>query len=71
VIKLDHLGIMASSSSACQSNAEENYSQTVAALPDIGETCKRSSLRFSMGRGTTKKDVDALLVALTKVVILS
>lgn len=70
VIKLDNLGIMASSASACQSNAEESYSQTVAALPDIGETCKRSSLRFSMGRATTKKDVDTLLTALDKTVIL-
>jgi cysteine desulfurase len=67
VIKLDHLGIMCSSASACQSNAEENYSETVAALPDIGETCKRSSLRFSMGRGTTKKDVTTLLFALEKI----
>lgn len=71
VIKLDHLGIMASAASACQSNAEENYSETVAALPGIGETCKRSSLRFSMGRSTTKKHVDALLSALEKVVIFS
>jgi cysteine desulfurase len=71
VIKLDHLGIMVSAASACQSNAEENYSATVAALPKIGEGCKRSSLRFSMGRGTTKKHVDMLLSALDKVVILS
>lgn len=70
VIKLDHLGIMASAASACQSNAEENYSPTVAALPDVGESCKRSSLRFSMGRSTTKKDVNALLFALDQVVIL-
>jgi len=69
VIKLDQLGIMASSASACQSNAEENYSQTVAALPDIGETCKRSSLRFSMGRGTTKKHVEILLKALEKTIL--
>ena len=70
VIKLDNLGIMVSSASACQSNAEENYSATVAALPDIGDSCKRSSLRFSMGRSTTKKDVDALLIELEKAVIL-
>lgn len=67
VIKLDHEGIMASSASACQSNAEENYSHTVAALPEIGETCKRSSLRFSMGRSTTKKHADILLSALDKI----
>ena len=66
VIKLDHEGILASSASACQNNAEENYSPTVAALPDIGDTCKRSSLRFSMGRTTTKKDVDVLLSSLGK-----
>jgi cysteine desulfurase len=71
VIKLDHLGILASAASACQSNAEENYSETVSALPDIGETCKRSSLRFSMGRGTTKKQVEALLSALSKIVNLT
>jgi cysteine desulfurase len=71
VIKLDNLGIMASSASACQSNAEENYSQTVAALPDVGEICKRSSLRFSMGRSTTKKDVDVLLKVLAEIVILN
>ena len=67
VIKLDHLGIMCSSSSACQNNAEENLSPTVAALPDIGESCQRSSLRFSTGRSTTKKDVDLLLSALEKI----
>jgi cysteine sulfinate desulfinase/cysteine desulfurase-like protein len=61
---------MVSAASACQSNAEENYSATVSTLPNIGETCKRSSLRFSMGRGTTKKGVDALLSALSKAVIL-
>ena len=71
VIKLDHLGILCSSASACQSNAEENFSPTVAAIPEIGETCKRSSLRFSMGRSTTKKDVDALLSALEQIVILT
>lgn len=70
VVKLDNLGIMMSAASACQSNAEENYSQTVAALPDVGDSCKRSSLRFSMGRSTTKKDVDFLLRTLEKVVIL-
>jgi cysteine desulfurase len=71
VIKLDNLGIMASAASACQSNAEENYSQTVAALPDVGETCKRSSLRFSMGRYTTKKDVSVLLKALAEIVTIN
>ena len=68
VIKLDHAGFLVSSASACQSNAEENFSQTVQALPEIGEECKRSSLRFSMGRGTTKAHVDALVKALQGVV---
>ena len=67
VIKLDHAGIMASSASACQSNAEENFSQTVAALPEIGDDCKRSSLRFSTGRGTTKDQINKLLTALEKI----
>ena len=67
VIKLDHAGIMVSSASACQSNAEENFSQTVAALPDIGDACKRSSLRFSTGRGTTKAHIDMLLSTLDKI----
>lgn len=71
VIKLDHLGIMASAASACQSNAEENYSPTVSVLPDVGETCKRSSLRFSMGRYTTKKDIGILLSALEEIVNLT
>ncbi len=66
VLKLDHLGILCSSASACQSNAEENFSPTVAALPDLGDTCKRSSLRFSMGRSTTKKHVETLLSYLEK-----
>ncbi len=67
VIKLDKEGIMASSASACQSNAKENYSQTVEALPEIGEQCKRSSLRFSMGRGTERHDVERLMVVLDKI----
>ncbi len=68
VIKLDHAGFMVSSASACQSNAEENFSQTVAALPEIGKKCQKSSLRFSMGRTTTKQDVNKLLSALQKVI---
>lgn len=68
VIKLDHVGIMVSSASACASNAEENYSATVAALPQIGEQCKRSSLRFSMGRGTTRDDIELLIGALEKII---
>jgi cysteine desulfurase len=68
VIKLDKEGIMVSSASACQSNADENFSQTVGALPEIGEDCKRSSLRFSMGRGTERHDIERLIVVLDKII---
>lgn len=66
VIKLDALGIMCSSGSSCRT-LEENQNSHV--LENIGKgECASSSLRFSFGRTTTKRDLDTVLTALAKVV---
>lgn len=66
VIKLDTLGFAVSASSACNSLTQENFSYVVR---NIGsKDCERSSLRFTLGRYTTKTQIDKLLKALKKVI---
>lgn len=66
VIKLDTLGFAVSSSSACNNLSEENYSHVIEA---IGKNdCKESSLRFTLGRDTTKSDLNFLIKALKKII---
>jgi cysteine desulfurase len=65
VIELSAKGIMASSKSACKSSKSEG-SYVIKALrwevdPEIG------GLRFSLGRGTTKKDIDYTVQVLLKI----
>jgi cysteine desulfurase len=67
VIKLDSLGIQCSSSSSCRSLEENTTSYVVSALGK--KDCAGSSLRFSLGRFTTKSDINQLLKALKKVVV--
>lgn len=66
VISLDVAGISASYSSSCRTLAEDSSSYVVSALgkPD----CAASSLRFTFGRETRKSDIDALVLALQKII---
>lgn len=66
VIKLDALGVACSSSSSCRTTAENSSSYVVEALGR--KNCSESSLRFTLGTSTTKKDIDVALGALQKLV---
>jgi len=68
VIELDAKGIKVSEKSACHSS-DENSSYVIKAIRKI---CKRGeeeegSLRISLGRQTTKKDIDKLVLELRKI----
>ena len=63
---LDRAGIACSSGSACSSGALDP-SHVLLAI-GVPEELARGSLRFSMGRGTTQEDVDAVLAALPEAV---
>ena len=65
VISLDVSGISASYSSSCRTLSENSSSYVVTALGK--DNCSLSSLRFTLGRETTKGDIDELLLALKKV----
>lgn len=69
VIQLDQKGIAASAASSCQSLSENPFSYVVAALPEHGEGCKGSSLRFTLGRNTAKKQIDLTLRAIDSIII--
>lgn len=62
LLLLDRAGIACSSGSACSSGAMEP-SHVLLAMGIPREVAK-GSLRFSLGRGSTEEDVDALLTAL-------
>jgi cysteine desulfurase len=57
VIKLDHEGISCSSASSCMNLSENSYSYVIDALPERGKNCRESSLRFTFGRYTTKREL--------------
>ncbi|MDD5050436.1 MAG: cysteine desulfurase family protein [Candidatus Pacebacteria bacterium] len=65
VIKLDEAGIACASASACNNLSENPSSYVIGALPEK-ERCKSSSLRFTLGRGTTKAELDKVLKILPK-----
>ncbi len=65
VIKLDYEGIACSSSSSCRTLAENSSSYVIEALGK-GKACTQSSLRFTLGRGTTKKEVEVVIEKLVK-----
>jgi len=56
VLQLDARGVACTSTTACKSNDETGESYVVRALGR--EDCAASSLRFSLGRNTTKKDIE-------------
>ncbi|MEK7150473.1 MAG: cysteine desulfurase family protein, partial [Patescibacteria group bacterium] len=64
VLKLDELGIACSTKSACLKDKSSSY--VIAALGG-NERNDESSLRFSLGLDTTKKDVDYVLKILTSI----
>ncbi len=66
VIELDAAGIALSSKSACEhDNPDESYVLRAIGATKKGE--KTGSLRISMGRSTTKKDLTLLVSALQKI----
>ncbi|KND47752.1 MAG: cysteine desulfurase [Parcubacteria bacterium C7867-006] len=66
VISLDVNGVCASYSSSCRTLKEDSSSYVIS---NIGkENCSLSSLRFTMGRGTKKSDIDYLIKVLKKVI---
>ncbi len=67
VISLDVAGISASYSSSCRTLAEDSSSYVVSALGK--KDCEKSSLRFTLGRESTKGDIDTLVIALKKIVV--
>ncbi len=66
VIRLDVAGFAVSAASACHALSLENSSYVIDALGKKG--CGSSSLRFTFGRQTKKADIDALIVALHKII---
>jgi cysteine desulfurase len=66
LISLDLEGIVASSGSACSSNALES-SHVLLALGLPGELA-RCSLRFSLGRETTEEELEQILEVLPRIV---
>lgn len=65
VIKLDTLGFAVSAASACTNLSTETSSYVIEA---INPSCAGSSLRITLGKETTKKDLDKFIEALKKVV---
>lgn len=64
VISLDVHGISASYSSSCRTLKEDSSSYVVEALGN-GD-CSLSSLRFTLGKNSTKSDIDRLVEVLVK-----
>lgn len=62
VISLDVLGIAVSYSSSCRTLKEDSYSYVIENLGK--KDCSSSSLRITLGRETTKKDIDVLVTKL-------
>ena len=65
LIKLDVKGIACSSGSACASQFSKT-SHVILALGK-GEKAARSSIRFSLGRETSKKDLDYVIKVLCEI----
>lgn len=63
---LDENGVACSSASTCMNNKEDSYSYVVKAVRP-NDSCEKSSLRFSLGRATTKRDINDCIRILTSV----
>lgn len=66
LIQLNRLGILAAAGSACSASNEEP-SHVLKAIGQADEAA-RSSIRFSLGRGTTEKDLDKVVDSLSKLI---
>lgn len=66
LFELDNRGILAAAGSACSASSEE-ASHVLHALGLSDETA-RSSLRFTMGRSTTKEDIETVVSALVSTI---
>ncbi|MEK9201876.1 MAG: aminotransferase class V-fold PLP-dependent enzyme, partial [Patescibacteria group bacterium] len=64
VLSLDAEGIAVSAASSCRTLAKNHSSYVIEAIGKHG--CSTSSLRFTLGRYTKKKDIDFLLRALVR-----
>ncbi|MDQ3015047.1 MAG: cysteine desulfurase [bacterium] len=69
VIQLDTQGISCSSASSCMNLSEEPYSYVIDALRENGKKCRGSSLRFTFGRATKKKEIDLTLAVIKSILI--
>ncbi len=67
LIRLDAVGIMASVKSACKSGEEGDSHVIIAIRGENKDKLPTGSLRFSLGRGTRKRDIDRLVRDLTKI----
>ena len=72
VVRLDAMGIACSAGSACTNLSTATYSYVIEALDQADQTesrdCKSSSIRFSFGRATTKRDLDLTLRAIRSII---
>jgi len=68
VIQLNEKGIACSSVSACKNLSENSASYVIEALGEKGKECSTSSLRLTLGRYTTKSDVEYALKIIKKIV---
>jgi len=66
VIMMDEKGINCSAGTACKSMKGTGHSYAIEALGE--KECAKSSIRFSFGRKTTKKDIDKAIKALRETV---
>ncbi|MCL2569894.1 MAG: IscS subfamily cysteine desulfurase [Firmicutes bacterium] len=66
LIMLDMVGIAASTGSACNSNVLEP-SHVLSAM-GVEDGLNQSSIRFSLGRNTTREDIDYVVVELVKII---
>ncbi len=69
VICLDENGVACSSASTCMNTNDESYSYVLERIYK-DKSCATSSLRFSLGRYTTKAEIDNCLKILKKVLLL-
>lgn len=66
VIQMDTHGVSCSAGSSCGSLSDTSGSYVISALGKRG--CEYSSLRFTLGRHTSKKDIDKALKVLLKII---
>lgn len=66
VVALDEHGIAASTKSACLGHGNGVYSYVVSSLyKDKGADIAKSAIRFSLGRGVTRRDIDYVVSVLS------